>query len=119
MIGGFYCAKSVAIKHAHNGLKGQVLYWQMDQLYSMMIVYFLYREVKLISLLVQCLCVVADSSHPTVLESTLPESLLVSLSQLFGIERADIQLNVMHLWHKMIDHNDNKTKVPFDTYVYQ
>ncbi|XP_003388363.1 PREDICTED: protein EFR3 homolog B-like [Amphimedon queenslandica] len=73
------------------------------------------KEVKLISLLVQCLCVVADSSHPTVLESTLPESLLVSLSQLFGIERADIQLNVMHLWHKMIDHNENKTKVPFDT----
>lgn len=71
----------------------------------------------MISLLVKCLCVVADSSHPTVLESTLPESLLSSLSQLLGIDRSDIQLNVMHLWHKMIDHNNNKRKVPFNTYA--
>ena len=71
----------------------------------------------MISLLVKCLCVVADSSHPTVLESTLPESLLSSLSQLLGIDRSDIQLNVMHLWHKMIDHKDNKRKIPFNTYA--
>lgn len=82
---------------------------------SFMYIFCFFREAELVSLLIKCLCVVAESAKPSVLETVLPESLLVSLSQLLDIEREDIQLHVILLWHKMLDHHQNKSKIPLNT----
>jgi len=65
--------------------------------------------------LVKCLRAVADTYHPSVLETTFPEALFTSLVQLLKIKDPNTQLDISILWHQLIDHNHNKEKIPFNT----
>ena len=71
------------------------------------------------STLVKCLRAVADTYHPSVLETAFPDHLFKSLVQLYLIRDSDTQLDVMLLWHRLVDHHGNKEKIPLTTYVTQ
>ncbi len=67
--------------------------------------------------LVKCLRAVADTYHPSVLETAFPGQLFASLIQLFLIREPSTQLDVTLLWHRLVDHHDNKDRIPLNTYV--
>ena len=96
------------------------------------------RHRDLVVSLVKCLQAVADSTHSATLETTLPESLLSSLSKLldindpgqlpssssssshchvkrFTLSAAAIQLRVLVLWQAMVDHHENIQHLPLHT----
>jgi hypothetical protein len=58
---------------------------------------------------------ISESDQPSSLETALPESLLISLSQLMELEKEDTQLDVIMLWQKMIDRHRNGDKIPYNT----
>ena len=49
------------------------------------------------------------------LDTSMSESLMISLSQLFDIEEPNIQHDIILLWHRLIDHHNNKLKIPLHT----
>lgn len=93
---------------------------------------FFLDRYRLATSLVQCLKAVADTYHPAILETTFPDTLFTSLVQLFTIKNSSmlvprhpntiiidciigVQLDVMVLWHQLIDHHSNREKIPLDT----
>lgn len=73
------------------------------------------KDIELVSLLVKCLLEVASSSKPSMLDTSMSESLMTSLSQLFDIEEPNIQHDIILLWQRLIDHHNNKLKIPLHT----
>ena len=76
---------------------------------------FLFSHSGLVSLLIKCLLAVAGVAKPSMLDTSLSESLMTSLSLLLDITEPDIQLGVVMLWQKMIDHHGNKSKIQLNT----
>lgn len=70
---------------------------------------------ELTVLLVKCLLAVASSSKPAMLDTTLSETLMTSLSQLLDFTEPDLQSDVLLLWEMMIDHHGNKQKMQLNT----
>lgn len=102
-------------------------------LYGRCVAGFLFmHRYQLAASLVQCLKAVANTYHQAILETTFPDALFTSLVQLFVIKNPSeivtkftscaqllhatgVQLDVMVLWHQLIDHHSNRDKLPMDT----
>ncbi|KAL5482081.1 hypothetical protein EMCRGX_G022364 [Ephydatia muelleri] len=70
---------------------------------------------RLTGAILKCLRAVADTYRPSVLEMGYAEPLFLSLLKVLRFSDPGFQLDVAHIWHRLIDRHQNKGKIPFTT----